>query len=71
MRCAKELAREILRVQDVREATWNDKASAYDVSMKDAAFRYCKTPGLAEIVYLLCTYAWEDSRAWAENILKK
>jgi len=69
--CDKELAAEILRVMEGHEATWSEEACGFELTLKEAAEKFCKNKKLVYPVYLLCGTCWEDALEWATKISKE
>ena len=65
----KELAKAILKAQELRENSWSKKDKKYHLSYEDSAQLSTTNKDVAKFVYLLNYLCWNDAKEISMEIL--
>ena len=73
---SRDLAQLILLTQDIREDSWDDTNQCYERDIHDSAEIAKDTLGITEekidqLVGMICSGLWNDSQAWAIEVISE
>lgn len=68
------IAAAVMLAQKISEESWDAQKHIYTKNQNEAAKEACKQlglpPELAEVIYYLNSYVWNDIQEWATSIIK-